>query len=289
MSKHEKNSVQFSCQYTGCSYSTPLARSLKIHGRIHEVDPLVRRPLACHFPNCGFRTSFSASLKGRGLARHGTQREKRFSCALCQHKFYDKHSLELHIHYLHTKEQGYACEKCPYTTYRRHDLQIHRRRVDGEGLPVEKKFKCDYRAFQEFHLNVHMMTKHTEERQLKFEHPGCNFMTNYNQAYKKHLLSHEDTLEAQLSFTRSFPNRDFRRRAKAKMMAHERQHEMGNSDGMNSGANCIQRGATQTPSPCFFHKTVNHIQRPYNCSLCDYAVSCKQYLENYHPAAAQHC
>ena len=273
--------VMLSCSFPGCNFSTAYYSALKLHGRIHELDPLKRRPLACSYPGCNYRTAFSASLTSHVSSRHNPSRTKRFVCALCAKAFAEKHNLRLHIEFVHTKEKVYHCDQCDYRTHRRCYLPQHCRRVHGEGSPVEKKLKCefcDYRAFQKLHLDLHTMTKHSGELKFKCEHPGCKFSTNYSMSMQKHSRNHEDKFESQFPFACALPSCDFRRRSKAEMMKHERNHE--NCMPEFRCPLCPTRRYPDSKS-LFFHKSLNHVQRTHKCTFCSYAVSYKSHLENH--------
>ena len=273
--------LRLSCSFPGCSYTNTGKNNLKSHSRTHEVDPLLRQPLVCTFPACDFRTTFPGGLQGHIRRRHNPDRLKEFSCSLCSKSFYEKSTLENHIKFLHTKEIIYECGKCLFRTYRCGDLRIHERRVHGEGPPVEKKFKCekcDYRAFQIQQLDRHKRAKHSDGTELKCEHPGCKFLTHYSGTMNIHMLSHKDKVEAQFPFACTFPGCDFRRRIASEMVRHERNHSMCQSKFKCKS--CPDRSYPDSKS-LFFHRSFNHVRRPYKCSLCDYAVSDKQHLEKH--------
>ena len=279
--QHGNVADQFSCTFPGCTYITSYKSALKLHGRIHEGNSDLRKPLTSNFPDCNYRTSFQASLASHIRRRHDPNRERKFSCALCPQTFHEKNGLRSHITYLHTKELKYSCEKCSFTTYRKHDLAGHCRRVHGEGPPVEKKFhcdSCDYRTYQQFHLNLHKKTKHSNERSYKCEAPGCHFMTNYDRSFSRHLLSHEDKLEDQFPFACGYRGCDFRRKTETEMKRHEERHEGATSRFKCKF--CPNRFYPDSES-LFFHKNLSHIRRPYRCEYCDYAVAYKEHLNNH--------
>ena len=278
--QHE-NLIPFRCPFPGCNYRTAYWTALKMHKRTHNPDPMERLPFSCTFPDCAYRTTTLQLLKAHARARHDPDRTREFPCPLCPKSFYTKCASQAHIRNAHVREQKYACDRCQYSTSRIYSLQDHCRRIHGEGEPVQKRLKCeqcDYRAFQKHWLDIHVLTKHLEERRLKCEHPGCNFVTNYEQNLKKHVLNHEDRLETQFPFQCSFPDCDFRRRAKAEMNAHERRHQSCKSE---LKCNLCPNRSYPDSKSLFFHKSLNHIKRTHKCSFCDYAVSFKAHLDNH--------
>ena len=265
---HEK-SVKFNCSFPGCDFSTCHRTSFKLHGQKH--DPKVEA-VHCNFPECTYQASSLYQLRKHLKIRHNPNRAKAFPCPMCSRSFYTMGSVRTHISYFHTLEKAYTCDKCGYATQMYSTLKGHCRRVHKEDGGVQKRFKCDscdYRARYKQCLTIHKIRVHTGEWKFKCHVLGCNLRTNYPEALKKHLLTHEKDPDKQFPFTCSFEGCDFRRRSRSEMASHERRHK---SSKLKLKCQICPNRVYPDRNSLYFHKCTKHNHRSFKCSMCDYVV-----------------
>ena len=276
---HE-TSVTFKCSAPGCNYSTTYRPRLKDHLKIHEPDPLKKRPVPCNFSNCTFRAYNSGHMKLHVEHKHNPERKKEHFCPLCSKAFYTRYVVRSHIRSVHTREKTFCCEKCSFRTYRSNKLKTHYMLVhEREGARV-KKFKCefcDYRTDSRYHLDLHQKSIHSSERKLQCDASGCQFKTNFPTALRNHMLIHETEPERRFPFACPFPECDFRRRLRQKLKTHVQNHK--------SSRRKLKCPSCPNKYPDFislnFHKDLIHEKICYRCPKCNYNARYKRNLD-YH-------
>ena len=188
-----------------CNYSVLQRDSYMIHRRTHSLDPLVRRPFPCSFPNCENRAPTKLVLKSHCKTHHDPHRSRDISCALCPKAFFTGGELKSHIVFCHTREKHYSCDQCAYMTGFRGNLTRHYRSMRQQReQPLVKKLKCefcDYCADRKCHFNLHVKTVHTEQRDFQCDYPGCNYETN-NSYYVRIHTRPDETVPISLRFPR---------------------------------------------------------------------------------------
>ena len=276
---HEKP-VKYSCTFRGCKFSTAYSNSWAGHVRLHDPDPQVRRPFPCNFPGCDFRASQKGNVKKHFRARHKANRPREFMCSLCSKAFYSSTSLNGHLNAQHTTESVYSCGKCSYLTPYSGNMSRHMREKHGVGpMEIFECEMCGYRANQRCTIRKHMMNVHAgAEKQFKCDKPGCNYETNFSSDLKRHLLVHAEDIQSHFPFACSFPDCDFRRKTNAERVQHGLQHET--CKFQLTCKICSKSGYPDEVS-LRFHSFRYHDQRPWKCSICDYAVCYKRTLQRH--------
>ena len=138
---------------------------------------------------------------------------------------------------------------------------------------------CDYQTHFKQSLGIHKMTVHTKNRRFQCEEPGCNFKTNYLNAFKKHLLIHEQDPERQFPVSCTFPGCDFRRRITAEMIVHERRHNT--SKVQFKWKICPNKFTHPDKHSLLFHNYLRYKEIPFKCSMCDFGVLHKTALAHH--------
>ena len=264
---HEK-SKRFKCSMDGCTYTTAYHFVLNQHVKVHNPDPLIRRPFSCTVPDCCYRLSTASHLKRHIFLHHTPNRSKKFSCTLCSQKFYEASGLKHHIKVRHTNEK-HSCKICNFATHELSSLKSHCSRVHGLGEAPEKKFKCescDYRSTQRHALEVHKRTKHSEIRECHCSSPGCSYSTNYPPGFQKHLLIHEKDPLKQFPFNCTILECDYRSRTITEMRKHERSHAISK---IRLKCKLCQMDQFPDKHSLRFHEYLNH-GKSYQCSFCSY-------------------
>lgn len=124
------------------------------------------------------------SISGSDSSNKDANRDKQFTCGVCNRSFGYKHVLQNHER-THTGEKPFECPECHKRFTRDHHLKTHMRLHTGE-----RPYHCDHcdRQFvQVANLRRHLRV-HTGERPYSCEHCSAKF-SDSNQL-KAHLLIH---------------------------------------------------------------------------------------------------
>ena len=278
--QHEK-SVTFNCPHPGCQYKTSFRKNLNRHRKIHEPNPLRKRPLPCNFSNCTFRAYNPGHLKIHVATHHNPNRRKEHLCPLCSKAFYTHQVVSSHIRSVHTREKPFRCDKCSFKAHHSTGLTSHRKIVHQDGKFREKKFKCescDYCTDGRMHLDLHQKSVHSSERKLLCDVSGCQFKTNHAVALRAHRLIHETEPERRFPFACTFPGCDFRRRLRTKLKKHVQNHH--SSKKQLRCPFCPNKYPDRISFN--FHKDLIHNEKTcYRCPNCNFNVRFKRHLNNH--------
>ena len=277
---HEKPMTYF-CKFQNCKYSTKNFGTWKSHGRTHDPDPKVRRPLPCNFPNCKFRASCRANVRQHILARHNPERTMDFMCSLCSKAFYTSAGLKSHVNSCHTNETVYSCSQCSYASYSSKSLRYHTQKKHRAGDSCSKNLVCElcgYRANQKYLMDSHKMNLHSTERKFECEQPGCTYRTNSKSALKLHGLVHEDDLRSRFPFACTISGCDFRRKSKWEILLHEKLHVTCKT---RLKCNLCSNSCYPDQKSLQFHRFKYHDTKCWKCQMCDYAASQNQSLQKH--------
>ena len=272
---HEKL-VQHKCTFPNCNYSTSHGpKTLNAHIKTHNPHSSFRRPLECSFPGCGYKARFPNRLERHKECRHNPNRRKEFSCSLCPEAFFSRKGLEIHINSAHIKETTYACIVCKFETHDCGKFQNHRDKCFADGENVLECDLCEFRTRQKNKLRRHRANVHCVGKRFKCTHPACHHETDNPRAYKRHILTHETSIEKQWRFPCRFPGCDYRRKIKGQLMQHEQLHQV--SSMQLQCESCPHRSFPDIETRRF-HNLISHSKPPFKCSRCDYSGSKRKYL-----------
>ncbi|KAG5286837.1 hypothetical protein AALO_G00019310 [Alosa alosa] len=132
---------------------------------------------------CGKAFKKLWSLQEHNKIVHGYA-EKRFSCEICEKKFYTMAHVRKHM-VAHTKEMPFTCETCGKSFKRSMSLKVHSLQHSGE-----KPFKCENcsERFQyKYQLRSHMSI-HLGHKQFMCQWCGKDF--NMKQYFDEHMKTH---------------------------------------------------------------------------------------------------
>ena len=178
------------CTYPGCTHKAKTKPNLGQHMEIHEN--MRKKPHACKYYECGFRTTTRAILHYHISAHHATERSRDFECALCSAKFYTRSMVNTHMQ-THLQESRFQCSECKFQTTRKGGLLRHVRNVHGKT----NKLSCPSH--------------------------GCTFSTARADSLKNHLrVVHEPDPEVRRPFPCNFPNCAYRAPFRADLGRHIR-------------------------------------------------------------------
>ena len=174
----------FPCQ--SCDFKAPLKDGLKFH--IESVHLGIR--YQCNFEGCSYSSVLKTSLRIHRAREHS---EKVIPCLICDDKFAIEHLLKQHIA---SKHEGLYCTKCSYQPYTIEEYNSHNQSSHGGNSfslrkrpPVLKRCReiystdCSFTSFKRRALRVHHSAIHAH---LPFTCNLCNFDFNSSKALKIH-------------------------------------------------------------------------------------------------------
>ena len=225
------------CNHPGCRYESKLKKTLQRHERLHESDPLLRKPFACAFKGCDYRGSHKLALNSHVKNRHTPGRKREFPCTLCSSRFYHKSNLHSHIRN-HVKEKKFECNLCKYKTHRGSILREHVR-------------------------NMH------ERRTVTCSFPGCNFSTNIKSSLSRHMKRHSPNPAARHAISCTFAGCEYRAETPYWLKVHIRiQH---NPNRVKEFCCRLCPKAFYDSSTLNYHVRCVHLKENfYRCKKCSY-------------------
>ena len=140
---HPKTGMGLPCQCPQCGLVTGSGQ-LQNHMKIHQEENL----LSCQEEGCNFITAELVHLE-RHQTKHAAQREALNTCRLCQMKFPDSNSLQMHNLQNHDNKtynisvkEPFLCDHCPFSSPSEKDANRHLK-LHNYNLA----FKCEYCVF----------------------------------------------------------------------------------------------------------------------------------------------
>ncbi|XP_055384043.1 zinc finger protein 79-like [Condylostylus longicornis] len=177
-SVHDINSNnKFICRK--CQKEFSELKKMKRHIRTHFLN----KPFKCKDCDRGF-PEMASLTRHVNVAHLGQKKERKFGCSMCDKKYFDSYSLNVHIR-THNGVKPYACTECDrrFTDFRL--LNSHRRTHSGE-----KNYKCqhcDKKFTHQSTLATHIRT-HTGEKPYVCIICGASFIQSSN--LRLHMRSH---------------------------------------------------------------------------------------------------
>ena len=117
---------RYACEI--CNYRAVSQTSIDRHAKLVHSD---KKPFACSFPGCQFRTNYPQNLEDHEI-RHEPESSTRHKCPMCPKGFPFAYQLERHVR-SHVKEKLYECSECEFKSVNRSGLRNHEGRRHGTG------------------------------------------------------------------------------------------------------------------------------------------------------------
>ena len=178
----EKPSKSLKCDI--CDFKTSNKQNLDQHqARIHSLG----RPQSCS--ECPY-VAPHRKLVYEHFQKNHVQREKKFSCEICERKFFLPNELKNH----QTLNHGvlkFKCEFCEYEATKPELLRSHRIHIHLNP----REHKCDDcgKAFNmKMTLKRHIAKVHKKESCKEHKCANCDFSTIHNSSLKRHRISHHE-------------------------------------------------------------------------------------------------
>ena len=123
------------CTHPGCDFKGAKTLSnLNKHLKLHQLDPVLRKPFHCTVEGCDFRAPYKSVLNYHVKIRHTNTRTRDFPSVLCPSKCFTQAELNVHIESSHLKENVYECKYCNFKTHFKHVLSRHLKRRNLDPL-----------------------------------------------------------------------------------------------------------------------------------------------------------
>ena len=173
---------------------------LNQHLKIHNPDPLLRRPIPCPFSGCEFRARHPSKLNRNMNVRHKPKRVKDAHCPFCPKYFFNQSNLNFLLKVDHLKEKGYKCDNCSYNAVSESHLKRNYERVhDGCSSTVVRLCKsCGILPKSKFAFHSCKRRSHPNEEQLMHHHEICP-VTSFSMIQAFDLLHNEHSFNKHIS------------------------------------------------------------------------------------------
>ena len=181
----------FPCQ--SCDFKAQLKDGLKFH--IESVHLGIR--YQCNFEGCSHSSLLKSSLRIHRAKKHA---EKLIPCLICDEKFAIEYLLKQHIA---SKHGGLYCTKCSYQPYTTEEYEYHNEiSHNGNSFSLQKKppllkrcqeiyfTDCSFSSFKRRTLREHHSSFHAH---LPFTCNLCSFDFNSSKALRIHQRVHQAT------------------------------------------------------------------------------------------------
>jgi len=136
--KFNRHWEKFSCEFPGCEY-IGIRSNLRNHMRNHK-----RPSFSCNISGCGYSTITDIKLKKHQRTHHAIKPS--FSCPMadCGYSTFSNSRLKLHI-LRHTDNGSYPCTVagCPYIGNMHRNLKVHMRAHERAREKVSRQFHCE--------------------------------------------------------------------------------------------------------------------------------------------------
>lgn len=154
---------------------------------IHHTSKSAAKNMKCLYCNRWFNDTLKFEVHQQTHTNKNNEKNKRYSCDICQKTFSGSSSLVLHLK-RHRGERQFKCEECGKEFSQNGHLKRHLKLHSGQ-----KDFKCNLCSkefVQSHHLTEHMRT-HSNEKTFRCEY--CNKQFKHLSGLRHHLKTHTES------------------------------------------------------------------------------------------------
>lgn len=151
----------------------------------HQTD---RPEFICNICNRKYQTA--GSLSSHKKSAHQDVQKTRKLCEICSKSFSTLTSYKEHLT-LHSDDRDKMQLKCPECGKWLKNKRCLKSHLLLHTSNEQKCQLCDYITKKEKLMKNHMMTKHSEEKRFKCDHPECDKSFKVKRALTIHLQQHE--------------------------------------------------------------------------------------------------
>ena len=285
MKRHIKTHTSerpFKCDH--CDFSSATKKGLSLHINCKHLSGPAQKTFEC--PQCKFKTCHKSSLVSH-LKRHDPEREKPFKCDYCDYYSANKTNLSKHVACKHSNgsdKKIFECSKCEFKTSHNPSFLLHEKIHSSEepfafDYCVETDLYsckyCDHSNRFKAGFLVHLRSKHSVGP-LKFSPcPKCDFSSCSNHVMKNHIKTHNPERLFKCNYC------DYSSTTNIGLSRHiEYKHCIGSDRKMLECPKC--KFKTRRKESLHQHLRTHSSERPYKCTLCEYAASYTGGLTRHH-------
>lgn len=174
-----------------CSFSSREPGEMDKHMKCFHLTPEEIKWHTCVV--CSFKSKLKSELEVHQVTKHTVMIKKMlFRCKNCKGRFRTKEQLDNHIAKRHENEadmQFYYCDKCPHKTQYKSHFDRHKKEQHTDGSNKLLCEHCGYRANQNIHMKLHMIQKHTADKDIEwYKCAHCDYKAKLKASLKDHIL-----------------------------------------------------------------------------------------------------